>query len=38
MNQMLRPLFALALVVTIVSSATARGAKPLPEQTAAVTF
>jgi hypothetical protein len=38
MNQRLRPLFVLALVVMIVSSATVRGAKPLPEQTAAVTF
>lgn len=38
MNQTMRPLFVLALVVTIVSSATVRGAKPLPEQTATVTF
>lgn len=37
MNQLLRPLFVLALVV-IVSAATVRGAKPLPEQTAAVVF
>jgi hypothetical protein len=38
MNQTLRPLFVLAFVVTIVLSTTVRGAKPLPEQTAAVIF
>jgi hypothetical protein len=38
MNPTLRTLCVLAIAMTVISSSTVGGAKPLPEQTAAVTF